>query len=186
MIRPAVFSSFRGRPIIFAGMGAGGLLRRIPLLFFRRQIRGMLLEEAISYLLLHAGFENVRPDSNDQTIRTGPSGLYVRGRGEDHQADALGQFMVSMPFGNPERLIVEAKCYSTDKVGIDIVRNAVGVLKDIHEFFLPTKKDEKPERPRYHYRYAVFSATPFTANAQRYAYAQDIYRICQNSGHRVC
>ena len=141
------------------------------------QIRGMLLEEAISYLLLHAGFENVRPDSNDQTIRTGPSGLYVRGRGEDHQADALGQFMVSMPFGNPERLIVEAKCYSTDKVGIDIVRNAVGVLKDIHEFFLPTKKDEKPERPRYHYRYAVFSATPFTANAQRYAYAQDIYLI---------
>ena len=143
----------------------------------RNQIRGALLEEACIYLLRQTGFKIVDDDPSDPTVTTGHNGLQIKGRGERHQADALGQFLIPMPFGHPERLIVEAKFRSSRSVGIDVVRNAVGVLKDVDEYFLPDRGGKTTERRRYHYRYAVFSATSFSRPAVRYAFAQDIYLI---------
>ncbi len=143
------------------------------------QIRGMLLEEAVLHLLRTAGYTVVEHAGNDPTLHDGHSGLEIYGRGGKHQSDAVADFYISAPFTNPQRLVVEAKCLLPRRpVGLPIIRNAVGVLKDISEWWIP------PERPssiatmgRYHYQYAIFSASGFTSNAERYAFAQDIYLI---------
>src|SRR5690606_25634760 len=49
-----------------------------------------------------------------------------------------------------------------------------GVMKDINEFFDPRAK---PPTQRWHYQYAVFSATGFSEGAEAYAYAHDIYPV---------
>ncbi len=141
-------------------------------------IRGMLLEEAILYLLRVSGYRTLeKVDPADTTI-TGDcySGLKVLGRGGIHQIDAIADFMVTPPFTYPQRLLVEAKCYSdTYPVGIDIARNAVGVRKDVEEYW-ETRRG-LPSKARYHYQYALFSASSYTGDAERYAYAHDIYVI---------
>ena len=134
----------------------------------------MLLEEAILELLRRTGFAVIDTPNGDPTLGDGPAGLVVRGRGTDHQIDAIGDFILAMPFSNPGRLIVEAKCYTSDKVGLEVIRNMNGVLRDLSEFFVP---GDAVQKPRYHYHAAVFSATDFTADAQRYAYAHDIYVV---------
>ena len=64
-----------------------------------------------------------------------PAGLNVWGRGGKHQIDAIADLRIGQPFSNPQRLLVEAKAYSNEpKVGLPIVRGAVGVLKDVSEF----------------------------------------------------
>lgn len=79
------------------------------------------------------------------------------------------------PFSNPQRLLVEAKCYSK-KVGVEVLRNALGVLKDVSEYWIPGE-NELPTRKRYHYQYALFSATYYSSEAEKYAFAHDIYLI---------
>lgn len=56
----------------------------------------------------------------------------VKGRGGEHQIDAIADFIVHQPFSYPQRLLVEAKCYS-NKVRLPVIRNAAGVLKDVNE-----------------------------------------------------
>lgn len=63
---------------------------------------------------------------------------------------------------------------SNFKVGIEVVRNAIGVLKDVSEFWVVGPGPIAGTR-RYHYQYAVISATPFSSGAQRYAFAQDVH-----------
>lgn len=139
------------------------------------QIRGMLLEEAVLHLLRRSGYRTVDAPDADPTLCAVGAGLAVRGRGSEHQIDALADFVVHQPFSNPQRLMVEAKCYCSHyKVGIEVVRNAVGVLKDTSEFWVAGPRLIAGRR-RYHYQYAVFSASEFTAGAQRFAFAQDIY-----------
>lgn len=139
------------------------------------QIRGMLLEEAVLHLLRRSGYRTVDAPGTDPTLCTVGAGLAVRGRGSEHQIDALADFVVHQPFSNPQRLMVEAKCYDSDRrVGIEVVRNAIGVLKDTSEFWV-TGPGPIAGRRRYHYQYAVFSASEFTAGAQRFAFAQDVY-----------
>src|SRR5258707_15450260 len=100
-------------------------------------IRGMLLEEAILYLLRVSGYRTLEilTPGNDPTIHGDCySGLKVLGRGGVHQIDAIADFTITLPFSYPHRLLVEAKCYSDDRpIGIEFVRNAVGVLKDVGE-----------------------------------------------------
>jgi hypothetical protein len=141
------------------------------------QLRGALLEEAILYLLYASGYEPVLRVGGDETLELSTSGLNVRGRGEKHQIDAIADFVLSPPFSNPPRLLVEAK-FQRKNVGIPIVRNAVGVLKDVSEYWVgsPTGAG-RMARSRYHYLYAVFSASKFTAPAQRYAFAHDIHLL---------
>lgn len=136
------------------------------------QLQGYLLEEVALALLRYSGFTPV--EQADSTVdRTAAGKLFVRGRGSRHEADAIGDYRVVMPFGHPTRLIVEAKC-TNKRVPLNVVRNAVGVLKDISEHYV-SSASPRPSRNRYHYQYAIVSACDFTPEAQDYAFAHDIY-----------
>lgn len=141
------------------------------------QVRGMLLEEALLYLLRFSGYKTIINGDNDPTIVRGPSGFEVRGRGLCHQIDAIADFSISPPFSYPQRLLVEAKCYAKNKpIGIDVVRNAVGVLKDVSEYWTVNPTNLALQN-RFHYQYAVFSASGYTIGTKQYSFAQDIYLI---------
>lgn len=141
-------------------------------------IRGMLLEEAVLYLLCVSGYRTVEQrDFNDKTLEGDPySGLKVRGRGGIHQIDAIADLMIVPPFTYAQRLLLEAKCYAYSRpVDLGIIRNAVGVLKDVGEYWVT--RDGVPSKARYHYHYALFSASNYTEDAEKYAFAHDIYLI---------
>lgn len=142
------------------------------------QIHGMMLEEALLYLLQVSGYRTVesavRNGERDPTLQDGHSGLEVLGRGGVHQIDAVADFVIAQPFSNPQRLLLEAK-FRSKTTGIEVVRNAVGVLKDVGEYWVARNK--VPPKARYHYQYAIFSASAYTSPAQKYAYAQDVYLI---------
>ena len=138
-------------------------------------LRGMLLEEAVLFLLRHSGYKTLHAAGDDSSLVDGHSGLEVKGRGSKHQIDAVADYLIPQPFTHPQRLLVEAKHYSTD-IGLNVIRNAVGVLKDVNEFWVPPVTSSTPIK-RYHYQYAVVSGTNFTSNSQKYAFAQDIYLI---------
>jgi hypothetical protein len=138
-------------------------------------IRGLLLEEVLLHLLETTGYTTVTTRGNDPTLQNGNAGLRVKGRGCSHQIDAIADFRISHPFSHPQRLLVEAKCFKNGKkVPIEVARQAVGILKDVGEHWVPVKGVPKE---RYHYQYALFSATGYTSETQRYAFAQDIYLI---------
>jgi hypothetical protein len=132
------------------------------------QIRGVVLEEIALYLLGVNGYVPIDAPGMDPTLRQGAAGLEVCGRGCLHQIDAIADYRLSPPFSNPQRLMVEAKSLS-NRVGIDVVRNAVGVLKDISEFWAGNGQ------ARYHYQYAIFTDNEFSERAQQYAFAHDVY-----------
>lgn len=138
-------------------------------------IKAMLLEEVLLNLLKDSGYITVNNAENDPTLKDGSAGIEVKGRGWNHQIDAIADFAMSPPFSYPIRLLLEAKFYA-DKIGIDIVRNAVGVLKDVDEFWVSNNLN-RMSKPRYHYQYAIFTSSAFTFPAQQYAFAQDIYLI---------
>lgn len=149
------------------------------------QIRGMLLEEAILHLLRVSGYRTIEQVGSDPTLNHGAAGLEVKGRGGVHQIDAIADYTVAHPFSYPQRLLVEAKCYSdTYPVGIEKIRNAVGVLKDVEEYWVSRGKNG-PFKKRYHYQFAFFSASGYTADAEAYAYAQDIYLIPLARSHFI-
>ncbi|MBK8454607.1 MAG: restriction endonuclease [Thiofilum sp.] len=137
-------------------------------------IKGLILEEVLLNLLRESGYNAIDAARNDSTLRDGSSGLEVKGRGCNHQIDAIADFTISPPFSYPIRLLLEAKFYQKN-VGIEIVRNAVGVLKDVGEYW--DVNNQNHFKSRYHYQYAIFTSSKFTTSAQRYAFAQDIYLI---------
>jgi hypothetical protein len=140
-------------------------------------VRGMLFEEAVLFLLRLAGYEPVTSVGTDRTLRihSAGMGISVVGRGAPHQIDAIADYRMGQPFSHPQRLLVEAKCYTNRKaVDLETTRNAVGVLKDVSEFWA-TVNGMPADHRRYHYQKAIFSATSFTAPAESYAFAHDIY-----------
>lgn len=135
----------------------------------------MLLEEAVLYLLGRAGYRTINDHVGDSTLARHPAGVAVIGRGAPHQIDAIADYMLGQPFSHPQRLLVEAKCYSNDKpIGLSVVRNAVGVLKDVSEFW-NTAGGAHLGHKRYHYHKAIFSVSRFASDAEMYAFAQDVY-----------
>ena len=130
-------------------------------------------------LLRASGYSTVSRSRGDPTLSEGPAGLNVLGRGGKHQIDAIADLRIGQPFSNPQRLLVEAKAYSEDrKVALPIVRGAVGVLKDVSEYWVTNGPDQPATaRRRYHYQFAIFSTSEFTADAQSYAFAQDVYLL---------
>jgi hypothetical protein len=139
------------------------------------QLRGMLLEEAILYLLRASGYKTIESTNGDNTLENHAAGLAVKGRGGRHQIDAIADFAVTPPFSHPQRLLLEAKCYN-EEIGIEVVRNAFGVLRDVEEFWVSSPASTIPKK-RYHYQYAIASISGFTSDAQEYAYAHDIYLL---------
>ena len=139
------------------------------------QVRGMLLEEALLFLLRRSGYRTICRIGNDPTLKRHGAGIAVRGRGGNHQIDAIADYVIQQPFSNPQRLLIEAKCLKT-RVDIPVARNAVGVLKDVQEYWYNGQKT-KVAKSRYHYTYAIFSASGYKKTTQSYAFAQDIYLI---------
>ena len=129
----------------------------------------MLLEEIILKALNTAGYDTV-VDADGDLVHRCAAGLEIDGRGTRHQIDAIADYFFQQPFSHPQRLLVEAKCYRTG-VGLEVIRNAVGVFKDLAEFWNSNHVGQQ----RFHYQYAVFSATHFSPQAEAYAFAQDIY-----------
>lgn len=140
------------------------------------QLRGALLEELILYMLRRSGYRTIEKALGDPNLNDGHSGLEVAGRGAWHQIDALAEFFFQTPFSNPQRLVIEAKCYK-DAVGLGVIRNAVGVNKDISEAWATRGMGGKISRARFHYVPAVFSSSGFSKKAQDYAFAQDVYLL---------
>ena len=145
------------------------------------QIRGVLLEEAVLFLLKKVGYRIVRApnDSLDKTdLKVDHSGLEVQGRGAWHQVDALAEQHQTPAFMFPLRLLVEAKCYPNQRVGIPVVRNSVGVHKDISEnYFSKYRKSGEKATVRFNYQSAIFSVSGYTKPAIDYAVAHQIFLI---------
>lgn len=141
-------------------------------------VRGLLLEEVALFLLSRTAYRTVTECGTDPTLRPCSAGIQVCGRGGRHQIDAIADSLVNHPFSYPQRLLVEAKCFAADKkVELETIRNAVGVLKDVNEYWVPPEGTRSVPKQRYHYQYAMFSATPYSTQAQTYAFAQDVYLI---------
>lgn len=138
-------------------------------------IRGLLLEEVLLNLLKESGYSTITEIGNDATLNQGHSGIEVKGRGWNHQIDAIADFLITPPFSYPIRLLLEAKFYTSQDIGINIIRNAVGVLKDVNEYWV--SNNNEISKHRFHYQYAIFSSSSFSTPAQKYAFAQDIYLI---------
>lgn len=140
------------------------------------QLKGKIFEKLIKTYLEKQGYvvipEKIR---NYYGVRKEHHGLTVKGRGPWHQIDALGQFQFQIPFVYPLRLLCEAKC-RVRPIGLSVVRDFMGVLKDISEnYFIENIKDLKyKDRFRFTDSGAIFSMSNFTEDAQTYAYAQGI------------
>lgn len=138
-------------------------------------LRGYVLEELLAALLKNSGYDLLVDESQDPVVLSNQgNGLRVRGRGADHQADVLGQLRLRLPFMHPVRLFVEAK-HRDAPTGLADVRNALGVVNDVNEHYSTALAAQSASRyVRYQYRYALFSASGFTDDAQRFAIAQQI------------
>ena len=153
----------------------------------KQQAKGYLLEIVLSKLIEVNGYEVITECNipyepsvphGEQEIEHKRNGLNVRGRGGYHQFDTLGTFRITPPFVYPLRLFVEAKCYASTKVGIDIVRMGVGILNDINTNYSTVNlSTEQLSVKRYQYHYAIFSTSGFSKPAQRYAIAHKIHLI---------
>jgi len=141
------------------------------------QIAGALLEEAILHILRSGGYTALTNLGDDPTIIPTAPPVTIKGRGTKHQIDAVADPLFTHSFMNPTRLLIEAKAYSVgNKVGIDIVRNALGTLIDLSEFWAPNIEG-RDSGIRYNYRYAIFSTSDFSPRAQEFAFAHDIYLL---------
>ncbi|QHC21378.1 restriction endonuclease [Streptomyces sp. GS7] len=135
-------------------------------------LRGYLLEESLAWLLRFSGYRLlVHEDQDPVELVSESNTLRVRGRGALHQVDVLGEFAFTPAFSMPVRLFLEAKYYQ-GRCGLEVVRNAHGVVHDVNENFM-THAGTRP-RQRFKYSYALFSAGGFTADAQKYALAHQI------------
>ncbi len=148
------------------------------------QVKGVVLEEFVLRLLAAAGYRILDGSEASADVREKRGGLHLLGRGDWHQTDALVAYDHTPAFIYPIRLIVEAKAYSRrannqGKVGLNIIRNAVGVLKDVNENYFSFSDTESVEHKikRFNYVYAIFSLNGFTDNAQRYAIAHQVFLI---------
>lgn len=143
----------------------------------KTQAKGYLLEVVVSKLIEVNGYELVSPKEEFGIYKKG-NGLNVRGRGGYHQFDTLGKFRVTPPFLFPLRLFGEVKHWS-QKVGIGVVRNGIGVLQDINTNYVTVDKKLQSlfYEKTYDYHYAIFSASGFTEDSQLLAMAHKIHLI---------
>ena len=138
------------------------------------QTKGAVFEFVVKKLLEMNDYEKCQPD-NEQVDINGR----IRGRGEWHQIDAFGRWKYTIPFVYPIRLLCEAKCW-TKRVDLPVIRNFVGVVKDISEnYFVEDNQDidKKMLSKRHTDCGAVFSVSGYTERAQRYAYAQNVFLV---------
>lgn len=143
------------------------------------QLKGLILEEAVAKLLADSGYRLITEKRYDpESLDVGPNGLRVRGRGGQHQADALGELVITPIFSDRLRLFVEAKWKQKTKakIGINVVRNAIAVLTDVNQWL---RSEGKRGRARAlpQYKSAIFSITGYTADALDMAAAYNIFLV---------
>lgn len=143
---------------------------------------GKAFELLVKRILINIGFSEVNSDG--VYIYDGPPGQMIQGLGESHNADVLLEPPVQTPFYSKTRLLIECKNYK-DKVGLNIIRSALGLREDINNFnvvdieTLELRRHQRrsffpPRIERYTYQVAVASFKGFTTPAQEFAAA---YRI---------
>jgi len=139
------------------------------------QFKGYILEYVLAYILQSSGYtiiDNI--DSAEPDLTKESNGLNLQGRGAKHQIDVIGNLDWIPAFTFPTRLLIEAK-FKDEKVGINIVREQIGILADINENYFSA--NSKNPKPRYRYVSAVFSASGFTGPAIDLAIAHQIQLI---------
>ena len=137
-------------------------------------LRGYVLEEVLAKLIQNTGYRLLVDASQDvEELRNLPNGLAIRGRGGDHQVDVLGELAWIPALTFPLRLIVEAKARG-GTIGIDDVRNAVGVVTDVNQNFSRSALPNVVPLQKFAYRYVLFSTSGFSSPATDYALAHQI------------
>lgn len=142
------------------------------------KIKGSLLEYIIRRLLTNCGFTKVIPD--DLFIYQLRGLNFINGKGAAHDADVLMNPPIQMPFSYPFRLNFECKSYK-DKIGLTIIRNALGLRHDLNEFEIVTRSQIESRknnrrsilaidnRQRYNYQIGVASVENFSKDAFEFA-----------------
>lgn len=145
--------------------------------------KGKLFERFVNEILTRVGFKEVKPDN--KIIYNGPSGKMIHGLGQPHNADVLVEPDFQTPFYFQTRLLIECKDLSK-KVGLGIIRDAVGLREDINHFdflddeLLKERRNSKrkisalKKFDRFLYQVAVASSSGFTLPAQEFA---EVHRI---------
>lgn len=128
----------------------------------KSQAGGYIFESVIWNFLRNSGYIRVQ-------------GRQIKGRGATHQIDASGLLGIPTPFISPIRLICEAK-FQKGKIGLPEIRNFVGVYKDISENYF-IKGTKSKYKTRYTDSACMFSKSPFSENAQNYAWAHNIFLV---------
>ena len=135
------------------------------------QAKGYIFESAILKLLKISGYLKVENKR-------------VKGRGADHQIDAYGLLSFPTPFIYPIRLLAEAKCH-THNIGLEVIRNYVGVIKDVSENYIIGTRGGRNTYNRHTDAGCIFSATSFSLEAQNYAWAHNIFLISFSGINRM-
>lgn len=142
----------------------------------KETLKGYILEEVLAYFIRRTGYKLlVHPDQDPIELIKLRNSLWVKGRGGIHQVDVLGQLEWIPAFTFPLRLFIEAK-FRKGKMGIDVVRNAIGTILDINQNNPPTPNQTTISQ-KYHYAYALFSTSGFSEMAMRMALAHQISLI---------
>jgi hypothetical protein len=141
-------------------------------------IKGALLEYFVRKLLTNCGFSSVEADGNYIYENSGL--FFINGKGAAHDADVLMNPPIQMPFSYPSRILFECKAHK-DKIGLSIVRNALGLRYDINEFEIITKESIRQrkynrrakyaieDRNRYNYQVGVATVGDFRKTAIEFA-----------------
>lgn len=144
------------------------------------QLKGTLLEYLVRQLLQNCGFSSVRPDGHYIYAQNGTGLFFINGKGAAHDADVLMEPPIQLPFSYPSRLLFECKAYR-NSVGLNVVRNALGLRYDINEFEIITdasiqqRKNNRranyaiSDRTRFNYQVGVASVEHFSASAFEFA-----------------
>lgn len=139
--------------------------------------KGKAFEFLVKQILINVGFEEVKSD--DIYIYDGSAGQMINGLGEAHNADVLLEPPVQIPFFAKTRLLIECKDYNVNKVGLNVVRSALGLRTDINAYDildygeLERRKAQNRKNKicytRYSYNVAIASTSGFADQAQSMA-----------------
>ncbi len=132
-------------------------------------LKGYVLEELLARLVKSSGYSLIVDKDHDPWALDGAgNGLRVHGRGADHQVDVLGELDVDVQLALPIRLFLEGKCRG-QKSDLRDVRNAVGTIDDVNQYYTSKDASTSPPPRRYQYKYALASTGGFTKDAIYYA-----------------
>ncbi len=137
--------------------------------------KGRAFEIFVRYILQSIGFMSVKSDG--MVIYDDSCGQMIQGLGYSHNADVLLEPPVQIPLYTRSRLLVECKNYNK-KIGIGVIRGALGLREDINHFTIVDKGELKARIrkrnntimvDRISYQVAVASMSGFSLPAQKYA-----------------